>query len=262
MLHKQRTSCPVLISVITRNSQVRDIFTENSVAQLSVNLALWPSCSLTLQWRHNEPYSVSNHQPHDCLLNRLFRRRSKKHQSSASLAFVRGIHRGPGNSPHKWPVMRKIFPFDDVIMKSTEHCHFLRSKITAIAIDGIKFGAWTYLLGLISVLSIRVRHMVYCLVLSSCCKWRLVWGVNFALHAKPAKLWCHNDLIYARRLIITFVSTTFHCSKRHVHNGNNVRWKFDVLERHSVNYTYIYIYGGNFIERGYESPHVMHLEKT
>ena len=40
----------------------------------------------------------------------------RKHQSSASLAFVRGIHRGPVNSPHKWPVTRKIFPFDDVIM--------------------------------------------------------------------------------------------------------------------------------------------------
>ena len=39
-----------------------------------------------------------------------------KHQSSASLAFVRGIHRGPVNSPHKWPVTRKMFPFDDVIM--------------------------------------------------------------------------------------------------------------------------------------------------
>ena len=40
----------------------------------------------------------------------------RKHQSSASLAFVRGIHRRPGNSPHKWPVTRKMFPFDDVIM--------------------------------------------------------------------------------------------------------------------------------------------------
>ena len=39
-----------------------------------------------------------------------------KHQSSASLVFVRGIHRGPVNSPHKGPVTRKIFPFDDVIM--------------------------------------------------------------------------------------------------------------------------------------------------
>ena len=39
-----------------------------------------------------------------------------KHQSSASLAFVRGIHRWPVNSPHKGPVTRKMFPFDDVIM--------------------------------------------------------------------------------------------------------------------------------------------------
>ena len=41
----------------------------------------------------------------------------RKHQSSASLAFVRGIHRGPVNSPHKGPVTRKMFPFDDVIMR-------------------------------------------------------------------------------------------------------------------------------------------------
>ena len=42
----------------------------------------------------------------------------RKHQSSASLAFVRGIHRRPVNSPHKWSVTRKMFPFDDVIMDS------------------------------------------------------------------------------------------------------------------------------------------------
>ena len=40
----------------------------------------------------------------------------REHQSSASLAFVRGIYRRPVNSPHKWPVTRKMFPFDDVIM--------------------------------------------------------------------------------------------------------------------------------------------------
>ena len=40
----------------------------------------------------------------------------RKHQSPASLAFVRGIHRGPVNSPHKWPVTRNCFSFDDVIM--------------------------------------------------------------------------------------------------------------------------------------------------
>ena len=41
----------------------------------------------------------------------------RKHQSSASLAFVRGIHRWPVNSPNKGPVTGKMFPFDDVIMK-------------------------------------------------------------------------------------------------------------------------------------------------
>ena len=40
-----------------------------------------------------------------------------KHQSSASLAFVWGSHRGPVNSPHNWPVTRKMLPFDDVIMR-------------------------------------------------------------------------------------------------------------------------------------------------
>ena len=57
-----------------------------------------------------------------------------KHQSSASLAFVWGIHRGPVNSPHKWPVTRKMFPFDDVIMRILQcvcqdfkiYFHFMR----------------------------------------------------------------------------------------------------------------------------------------
>ena len=40
----------------------------------------------------------------------------RKCQSSASLAFVRGIHRWPVNSPHKGPVTWKVFPFDDVIV--------------------------------------------------------------------------------------------------------------------------------------------------
>ena len=44
----------------------------------------------------------------------------RKHQSSASLAFVRDIHRGPVNSPYNWPVTRKMFPLDDVIMHTTE----------------------------------------------------------------------------------------------------------------------------------------------
>ena len=42
----------------------------------------------------------------------------RKHQSSASLAFGRGIHRWPVNSPHKGLTARKMFPFDDVILEN------------------------------------------------------------------------------------------------------------------------------------------------
>ena len=72
--------------------------------------------SITLQCRHNECDGVSNHQPHDCLLSIYLDADQRKHQSSASLAFVRGIHRWPVNSPHKRPVTRKIFPIDDIII--------------------------------------------------------------------------------------------------------------------------------------------------
>ena len=51
------------------------------------------SYAYTLRWRHNGRDSVSNHQPHDCLLNRLFRRRSKK----TSKLRVTGLC--AGNSP-------------------------------------------------------------------------------------------------------------------------------------------------------------------
>ena len=141
-----------------------NIFTENN--------------AFPLRWRHNGRDSVSNHQPHHCLLNRYMLKTSKlrvtglcvgnspvtgefpaqmasnaeivsiwwrhhgeccfrcavplstvcvrvfvleyfniKHQSSASLAFVWGIHRWSVNSTHNWPVTRKMFPFDDVIMQ-------------------------------------------------------------------------------------------------------------------------------------------------
>ena len=51
----------------------------------------------------------------------------RKDQSSAPLASVQGIHRGP---PHKWPVVRKMFPFDDVIMQHANRMNPLRSNNT------------------------------------------------------------------------------------------------------------------------------------
>ena len=55
-----------------------------------------------------------------------------KRQSSASLAFVWETHRGPVISPLKWPVKRKMFPFDDVIM--------IRSSKVKILVNDVLFG--------------------------------------------------------------------------------------------------------------------------
>ena len=71
----------------------------------------------------------------------------RKHQSSASLAFVRGIHRSLVNSPHKGPVTRKMFPFDDVIMFSWR-CVFHYSyfpdifKLNGQLASEQKYGDW------------------------------------------------------------------------------------------------------------------------
>ena len=69
-----------------------------------------------LPWRHNGCDGVSNHQPHEYLLNRLFRHRSKKKPKLRVTGLCEGNSPWPVNSPHKGPVMRKMFPFDDVIM--------------------------------------------------------------------------------------------------------------------------------------------------
>ena len=69
-----------------------------------------------LQWRHNGRNVVSNHRRSIVCSAVCSGADRRKHQRSASLAFVRGIHRWPVNSPHKGPVTRKMFPFDDVIM--------------------------------------------------------------------------------------------------------------------------------------------------
>ena len=70
-----------------------------------------------LQWRHNEYDGVSNCHPTIVYSTVYSGANQRKHQSSASLAFVRGIHRWLVNFPHKGSVTRKMFPFGDVIMQ-------------------------------------------------------------------------------------------------------------------------------------------------
>ena len=71
---------------------------------------------VSLQWRHNGRDGVSKNQAHHYCSTVYSGADQRKLQSSSSLAFVRGNHRWPVNSPHKWPVTREIFPFDYVIM--------------------------------------------------------------------------------------------------------------------------------------------------
>ena len=72
----------------------------------------------SLQWRHNEHDGISNQITSLMLIySGVYSGADQgKHQRSASLFFVRRIHRWPVNSPHKVPVTRKMLPFDDVIM--------------------------------------------------------------------------------------------------------------------------------------------------
>ena len=78
--------------------------------------------TIPLHWCHNDQDSISNHQPHDCLLNHLFGRRSKKTSKLRVTGLCAGNSPGPVNSPHKGPVTRKMFPFDDVIMTPKVCC--------------------------------------------------------------------------------------------------------------------------------------------
>ena len=81
--------------------------------------------TLSLHWRHNDHDGDSNHQPHGCLLSRLFRRRSKKTSKLCFTGLCVGNSPVPVNSPHKGPVTRKMFPFDHVIMVS--NCNNLKN---------------------------------------------------------------------------------------------------------------------------------------
>ena len=77
------------------------------------------------RYRAHYDVIVMNHHPRDCLLNHLFRGRSNKASKlRVTGLFVWGIHRRPVNSPHKWPVSRKMFPFDDVIMLRRYRAHY------------------------------------------------------------------------------------------------------------------------------------------
>ena len=74
-----------------------------------------------------------------------YQRKHQHDQSSSSLGFVCGIHRWPVNSPHKGPITRKIFPFDNVIMiyLTSDHVEWLiQSSQTNVIYSGVVSTVW------------------------------------------------------------------------------------------------------------------------
>ena len=65
----------------------------------TVSVIVFENVKISLRWRHNGCDSVSNHQPHDCLLNRLFRHRSKKTSKFRTTGLCAGNSPGTGEFP-------------------------------------------------------------------------------------------------------------------------------------------------------------------
>ena len=81
----------------------------------------------SLQWRHTERDGVSNYLPHDCLLNRSFRSRSKTISKLHMTCLCAGNSPVTGEFPAQRPVTLKMFPFDDHIMLTNRRKWFSNS---------------------------------------------------------------------------------------------------------------------------------------
>ena len=100
-----------------------------------------PGFLIPLLWRHNGSDGVSISSLTIVYSTAYSGANQRKHQSSASLAFVRGIHRWPVNSPHKWPVTRKMLGEADVAQ--TDPCMMMSSNGSIFRVTGLLWGEFT-----------------------------------------------------------------------------------------------------------------------
>ena len=130
----------------------------------------------------------------------------RKHQSSASLAFVWGIHRGPVNSPHKWPVTRKMFPFDDVIMNFCYQAGCIYGGISSLFHSGlpfltdIKWCTWDFTL--LDVILNLGQIYEYISVFKICSSWKIHYKFIVILthsNVNTQKIHIHAKLPLKRR---------------------------------------------------------------
>ena len=119
----------------------------------------------------------------------------RKHQSPASLAFVRVIHRLPVNSLHKWPITQEMFPFGDVTM-TVKMVDFectkwildfaLIYKVLCVFCDYVRLMC-CYNSGHCTMMMIKWKHFPR--------YWPFVWGIHWSrwipcTKASDAELWC------------------------------------------------------------------------
>ena len=112
--------CSIATSLRTLDKSKRIMTVTTSRATMS-HICKYSLSMLSVRWHHNGRDGVSNHQPHDCLLNRIFKRRSKKISKLRVTGLCVGNSPGADEFPHKWPVTRKMFPFHDVLIYPTRH---------------------------------------------------------------------------------------------------------------------------------------------
>ena len=86
----------------------------------------------TLQWHHNEHHGISNHRHLDCLLSCLFRRTSIMISKLCVTGLCEANPLVTCGSPHKGPIMREMFPFDDVIINSPNGLRAHNSNLAKI----------------------------------------------------------------------------------------------------------------------------------
>ena len=113
-------TCTLLVA--TRKSRGLSSWLPRNVTSNLVTRTPGPAL-IALQWRHNERDGVSNNQSHDCLLNRLFRRRSKKTSKLRVTGLCAGNSPVAGEFPAQKTSNAEMFPLDGVIMNGSDQLH-------------------------------------------------------------------------------------------------------------------------------------------
>ena len=119
LIHISQTRIPMgsISNLPALFKTIEDLINWHTHTDIHITHSAHKTQTSRLLWRHNGRDCVSNHQPHDCLLNRLFRHRSKK--------------RGLVNSPLKWPVTRQFLPEDiafSIHPTGNSRCNVLASR--------------------------------------------------------------------------------------------------------------------------------------